>query len=56
MSEPDADAPLDLGTVCRTVYDRAAYNMSLDYPRDPQPPPAAEDTAWARELLRKRGG
>jgi hypothetical protein len=47
----DPDAPLDLGSVFRTVYDRAAYDLSLDYRQDPQPPLDAEDAAWARELL-----
>jgi hypothetical protein len=47
----DPDAPLDLGSVFKTVYDRAAYDLSLDYRQDPQPPLDAEDAAWARELL-----
>ncbi len=47
----DPDVPLDLGGVLRTVYDRAAYDVSLDYRRDPEPPLEAEDAAWARELL-----
>jgi hypothetical protein len=45
--------PLDLGAVFRTVYDRAAYDLSLDYRQDPQPPLEGEDAAWARKLLRQ---
>jgi hypothetical protein len=52
----DPDAPLDLGGVFRTVYDRAAYDLSLDYRQDPQPPLEGEDADWARELLRNAGG
>ena len=31
----DPDVPLDLAAVLRNVYDRAAYDLSLDYRRDP---------------------
>ncbi|HJT77869.1 MAG TPA: DUF4058 family protein [Gemmataceae bacterium] len=52
----DAEVPLDLGAVFRTVYDRAAYDMSVDYRKPPQPPLEGDDAKWARELLRGRGG
>jgi hypothetical protein len=52
----DADVRLDLQAVFRTVYDRAAYDMSLDYRKDPLPPLEAGDAKWARELLRRRSG
>jgi len=45
------EVPLDLGAVFKTVYDRAAYDISVDYRREPQPPLADEDAKWARELL-----
>ena len=51
----DPDVPLDLGSVFKTVYDRAAYDASVDYRQDPQPPLDEEDTTWARELLRQQG-
>ena len=50
----DPEVPLDLGAVFRTVYDRAAYDVSLDYRKDPQPPLEGDDAKWARELLRGR--
>jgi hypothetical protein len=50
----DPDVPLDLGAVFRTVYDRAAYDLSLDYRKEPRPPLEAGDAVWARQLLRKR--
>ena len=52
----DPEAPLDLGTVFREVYDRAAYDVSVNYRKDPQPPLEGEDAAWAKELLRSRRG
>ncbi len=51
----DADVPLDLGSVFRAAYDNAAYDLSLDYRRDPAPPLSHEDTAWAAKLLRGHG-
>jgi Protein of unknown function (DUF4058) len=52
----DPDLPLDLGAVFRAVYDRAAYDLSLDYRKDPHPPLQAADAKWARDLLRGRRG
>lgn len=52
----DPDVPLDLGEVFRTIYDRAAYDLSLDYRKEPQPPLEGEDAKWARDLLRGRRG
>jgi hypothetical protein len=51
----DPDAPLDLGAVFRTTYDHAAYDLSVDYRRDPVPPLSREDAAWAAKLLREKG-
>jgi hypothetical protein len=51
----DADAPLDLGAVFRAAYDAAAYQVSVDYRGDPEPPLAAADAAWAHQLLRDAG-
>lgn len=48
----DPEASLDLGVVFRNVYDRAAYDMSVDYRKAPQPPLEGEDAKWAKELLR----
>ena len=40
----------------KTVYDRAAYDLSLDYHKEPVPPLERADAKWARELLRGQGG
>jgi hypothetical protein len=52
----DPEVPLDLGAVFRTGYDRASYDMSVDYRKPPRPPLEGDDAKWARELLRRRGG
>ncbi len=51
----DADVPLDLNAVLRTAYENAAYDVSIDYRRDPVPPLRREDAAWATKLLRTHG-
>jgi hypothetical protein len=51
----DPEVPLDLGAVFQTAYDRAAYDLSVDYRKPPQPPLEGDDAQWARELLRGRG-
>jgi hypothetical protein len=50
-----SEVPLDLGAVFREAYDRAAYDATLDYRKEPQPPLKGDDAKWARELLRGRG-
>lgn len=51
----DADVPLDLGAVLQTAYERGAYDRSIDYRNDPEPPLEPEDAAWADALLREKG-
>jgi hypothetical protein len=52
LQEPDPDVALDLGKALHAIYDRAAYDLRLDYT---QPPPApafsADDAQWIAELL-----
>jgi hypothetical protein len=54
LREPDPDANLDLQELLTTVYDRAGYDLDVDYTRDPNPPLAAEQAAWARGVLAER--
>jgi hypothetical protein len=51
----DPEVPLDLAAVFRTGYDRAAYDASVDYRKEPRPPLEGDDAKWAQELLRGRG-
>ena len=44
-----------LGQVLAGLYDRAGYDLRMDYRREPVPPLSAEDTAWAGELLASCG-
>ncbi|MBL8794643.1 MAG: DUF4058 family protein [Planctomycetia bacterium] len=50
----EPEVPLDLGAVFRTVYDRGAYDLSVNYRREPKPPLSDDDAVWAKDLLRRR--
>lgn len=47
----DESAPLDLQAVVETAYDRAGYDLIVDYAAEPSPPLGAADRAWARERV-----
>jgi len=44
LRKPDADVTLDLSEALRTIYERGAYDLSIDY-ADIPPPPALPDNA-----------
>lgn len=46
----DAEPMVELGTVLHALYERAGYDLRLDYARAPVPPLGAEDAAWAQQL------
>jgi len=55
LRSPDPDVPLELSLAMTTVYDEAAYELSVDYSQTPPPPPlSSEDTAWLVSLLGHR--
>jgi hypothetical protein len=47
----DPDVSLDLQKVFTTTYERARYQLSLDYRAELQPTLSGEDLAWMRSLL-----
>ncbi len=52
LRAPDEDVPLDLATAFATIYDRAAYDLSLNYDEDPPPPPlSAEEQTWVKRQI-----
>jgi hypothetical protein len=46
LNKRDPDVLLDLQAVFTTVYDRARYNLSLDYATSLDPPLSEADCAW----------
>lgn len=54
MKPEDPDAKLDLQVVLDTAYDRAAYDLEIDYRVAAIPPLQGEADQWAAELLRAK--
>ena len=50
----DGDVPLDLGAALSMVYDRARYDLSIDYSAPPVPALTHKESEWATEWLRSR--
>ncbi len=51
LLRPDPDAALDTGQALRTAYERARYDLRVDYSQSPVPPLSDADTEWAQSLL-----
>lgn len=55
LRAPDGDVLLDLELALATIYDRAAYDLSVNYNESPPPPPlSAQEQAWVREQIDAR--
>jgi len=46
---------VELGKVLHALYDRASYDLRIDYSKEPVPPLASGDADWAKALVRARG-
>ncbi len=47
----DDEPPVDLNAILRALYERARFDLRLDYSQPPVPPLDDEDAAWAGELV-----
>jgi hypothetical protein len=56
VREEDPDAVLDLQVMLNTAYDRAGYELRVDYRRPPVPALSQELRPWAAEVLGQIGG
>lgn len=50
---PDPDAPLDLQAAMDAIYERAGYDLDVDYSTAPWPPLRPEQSAWAERVLQR---
>jgi len=50
---PDPDVPLDLGAAIQSIYDRAGYDLDVDYSAPPWPPLTRTQSTWAENILRR---
>jgi hypothetical protein len=55
LKSDEPDVVLDLQAALARVYEDGAYQMRIDYNRDPVPPLAEADASWADEWLIARG-
>lgn len=51
LRRDDEEPIVDLGRLLHELYDRAGYDLSVDYRLDPVPPLEGDDAAWAAALL-----
>ncbi len=51
LVRPDPPVPLDMGQALRTAYERAHYDLRIDYHSPPTPPLSPTDAAWVATLL-----
>ncbi|MBI4672437.1 MAG: DUF4058 family protein [Chloroflexi bacterium] len=54
LLQPDPPVPLDLQDALVTAYERARYDLRVNYREPPDPPLGAEDVEWASALLAKQ--
>jgi hypothetical protein len=54
LRDRDPDCMLNLQKIMNSVYQRGAFDLKIDYTRDPVPPLNPEQAAWAREILQNR--
>lgn len=52
LRRSEEEPPLDLGAILQALYDRAGYDLRIDYARPPDPPLRQEDAAWAQDRLK----
>lgn len=50
----DPEPEVDLNAILHGFYERAAFDLRLDYTQPPVPPLGKEDGDWARERLQER--
>lgn len=51
LSPGESEPPLDLNDILHALYERAGYELSIDYCQPPHSPLRKEDRAWAGSIL-----
>lgn len=50
----DKEPPLELNTILHDLYERASFDLRLNYTNPPVPPLADDDADWAKDLIANR--
>ncbi|MBF2065883.1 MAG: DUF4058 family protein [Calothrix sp. C42_A2020_038] len=51
LKQGDIEPIVDLQQLLRDIYERARFDLVIDYSQPPKPPLSKEDAAWAWEIL-----
>jgi hypothetical protein len=54
LQPEDAEPLIELQLILQGVYDRAGFDLAIDYAQEPVPPLTEADAAWAAELLQQQ--
>jgi hypothetical protein len=52
LRRSEEEPTLDLGAILHGLYDRAGYDLRIDYARPPDPPLREDDAQWAQERIK----
>ncbi|AFY32246.1 DUF4058 family protein [Calothrix sp. PCC 7507] len=52
LRKGDTEPLLDLQSVIQDLFDRAGFDLAIDYSREPVPPIGEDDIVWVSELLK----
>ncbi|RIK37881.1 MAG: hypothetical protein DCC55_22945 [Chloroflexi bacterium] len=55
LQEDDEEPLVDLNTILHELYDRAGYDLRINYRAEATPPLEGDSAVWADELLRSAG-
>lgn len=55
LQRGDSEPTVDLGALLHDLYERAGYDLAVDYRQEPVPPFDENTAAWASDLLRQAG-
>ena len=55
LREGDEEPTVDLGALLHALYDRAGYDLAVDYTAEPVPPLEGDAAIWVDKLLRGKG-
>ncbi|NER50877.1 MAG: DUF4058 family protein [Symploca sp. SIO1B1] len=51
----DTEPIVDVQSLLAGIYQRARFDLAIDYSKEPVPPLKEEERIWADELLRQKG-
>ncbi|BAZ28616.1 hypothetical protein NIES4074_10500 [Cylindrospermum sp. NIES-4074] len=55
LRKGDTEPIVDLQVVINDLFDRAGFDLAIDYTAEPVPPIGEADVAWVNELLKQQG-